>query len=296
MLDPRDAYLSALNHALLHESEPAVAYAVRSEIEAHLDAAIQARMELGDAYEEAVERSVASLGPPQSYATQISEVHSPQVVYAERRMVKAAWGLAAVATSYLLTLPIGSARLSNESYLLLYGAAAFFCLALVFAFSFLSRRFAVLPFAKAGAVVAAGVWMTLATMWLDLGPEGGLGVMTRRDAARSLRSYALRNAELERQFDSLALTLREPGVRGQSVATLIEAREEVQMRRDENQSRIRLISAAAGRTILERAVATFSSAFSTGFSVGMGLLIFNGMGVLMGRSWHRRGMGRKARA
>jgi hypothetical protein len=296
MLNPRDAYLHALNHALLQASEPAVAYAVRSEIEAHLDAAIQARLELGDAYEEAVERSVAALGPPQSYATQISEVHTPQVVHAERRMLKAAWGLAAVAMSYLLTLPIGPGYIGYATYLAAYFSAVLLCLALVFAFSFLSRRLAMRSLAKIGAVVGFGVWGTLATIWLDLGPEGGLGVMTRAEAAHSLRSHATRNAEFERQLDSLAVTVRDRAARGESVTALVRQREELQMKLDENQCRSSLVTAAANRSFVERAMDTFGSAFLTGVAVSFALFLFNCMGVLMGRSWHRRGMGRKARA
>lgn len=297
MLDPRAEYLRALNQALLQESEPEVANATRSEIEAHLDAAIQARMELGDPYQEAVAQSIAVLGPPKSFAAGIGAVHSPGVERAERRMLKAAWGLAAVVVSFLLTLPFNFGfLLTNDGYLALYTSAALGLLALVLAFSFVSRRFAVRRLAMIGAVAGLGVWITLSTMWLDLGPEGGLGVMTRGEAARSLRAYADRNSELERNLARLDATIRDRTAKGDGVSDLYRQREEDRKKLDHNQYQSGLIAAAANRSIFERAIATFANAVLTGTATALGLLYFNGMGVLIGRYWRRFRIGGKARA
>lgn len=289
MLDPRAEYLRTLRQTVLQESDPAVADAVRDEIEAHLDAAIQARLEIGASYEEAVQDSIASLGPLRSFAGGISEVHTPEALHAERRMFQAAWGIAGVVMSFLLTLPINFGfALTNATYLNLYVSLLLGGLALVVAFSFLSRRFAFRRLACIGAVTGLGIWVTLSTIWLDLTPEGGLGVMTRGEAASILRSYASRNADLERDIANLASIIQTRKAKGDKVAHLDRHREGLRDKLDHNREQIRLVGAAAGRSVVERAAASFGYAVLTGTATGLGLLYFHGMGVLIGRRWRCR--------
>lgn len=288
MSDPRSNYLRSLGEVLSHESDPTVARTIQSEIEAHLDASIQARMELGDPHEEAVLHAIAALGAPESYATDVAEVHTPEIERNEKRLIGAAMGFSFVIASNLFVLPFALwADVDNTAYLKLYLSLSVCALTLVGAFSFLTRKFLPVRMVKVAAVAGAGVWMALSLVWLDANAEGGAGVFTRWQAASQILAQDRiieQNLHAQTVANSIYSTRLAKGAPPSELRRQIT---ELKRKGDSAWAQRKALEAAAGRSVPERMMATAAIALQAGGAAAAFLLAFNFAGSALGRRWRR---------
>ncbi|MGV3616364.1 MAG: HAAS signaling domain-containing protein [Fimbriimonas sp.] len=292
MLDPRAEYLDALQAVLAEEAEPAVARAVRAEIAAHLDAAIQARLELGEVPELAMEQAVAALGSPKVIAAGVARVHDGFAEVDERRALYAGWGVAALVSAFLMLVPV-VAKTNTDLFLRSYAAIGLSLLALIAFFSFRCRRPLPLPFLTIALAAGAGVWGCLSTIWIDPAREGGMGTTSRWEAqtfVRQARSEIRTNGSfmhlLSGQLDGPVADIANRESRRRQVQRL-QARNAYL----EEQSAATL--AAMARTVPERMSATLPEAVGTTAAVWAITMTFNAGGAFLGRVWRARRRGRE---
>lgn len=288
MHDPRAEYLRTLHQTLLQETEPAVARAVHHEIEAHLDAAIQARMELGDPYSEAVQRAVDALGAPKTFVPVVGAVHDPNAMSNDQRMRNAGLAFAGLLSSFLFVSPFFLNAGNNTAFLQLYLSFGLCFLTLVGVFSFLTRKVAVLRMAKVAALAGFGIWIGLSTLWFDLHAEGGAGVLPRWEADSTVQLQAEMIAKNVHEQAVIKSIIDARGAKGDDVGHLRSHLAELQRQGVEWSRHRGALFAGITRTVPERMVASVGDALRVGATSFVGLMIFNLAGAHLGRRWRRR--------
>lgn len=289
MVDPRADYLASLRRVLAEESEPTTASVVHNEVATHLDAAIQARMELGESPDDAVANAIAALGSPESFAPLVASVHAPERELHDRRVSIATFGFAATIVGYLLAVPLAMwNQISNTEFLQIFGILFLISLSLVGVFSFLSRTFRLSHVVKGAIAAGIGVWIILSVAWFDVGREGGGGIVPRWEVGniRSLQEGIMaknaHNVVVARSILEARAVKGDEAIRLRAQLGVLE-REELNGQRQRE-----AFEAAVHRTLAERMVATTQDGLVTAAASGIVLLLFHGAGVYAGRRVRRR--------
>ena len=220
---------------------------VPEEIAAHLDAAIQARLELGEAPDEAVRNAVAVMGAP----TLVKDERS----IATRRVVQASTAFAIYAPLYLLLLPFAFfTDVVHGEFFPLYGLVGIGLTVWMVGASVHQERITPKRFWPAALAAGLGVWLVLGFAWIDMGREGSTGVAPRWKAAW------IREIRLSRMHDRSSRDFPRT-----------------------TQSDIDALDAAVSRTPAERLNAELPNGAMTAAALWAALAFANLVGVSLGR-------------
>lgn len=114
MPDTRQELLAQLDREALHAGLDSVTHRViREEMEAHLDASVQARLEMGEDVGEAERNSVLAFGDPRKLIQSMAQIHRP--TWCDRRFF---WTIVPSALAVLLASLLGTRGVSAPSVFL----------------------------------------------------------------------------------------------------------------------------------------------------------------------------------
>lgn len=175
------------------------------EVECHLDAAIQARLELGMSQSEAEIEAVEAFGHPKQYVDDILRIHersqNPQtrstVVFGEKRTMAIFW-IGTILSAGLLVSGFKSIIVPGIIVGLI-AVAPFFGY-----YSFKARRIQAAPIFFASFVACLALTTCLSFTWHNLWAHDGMGVIPRWEAAERKKADERTVAQLE----SLIVSLR----------------------------------------------------------------------------------------
>jgi hypothetical protein len=176
-----DFYLEDLQRRAERELEPEEARALCREVRLHLDAALQARLELGNDPAEAEWQTVESFGRARELVARLADVHERRDGPLGAHIPTVAWAAAALAWAGFwliwahpnLTMP----ALKIGLLLLIAGFAWQ---------SFRARKWQIAPLIALGALSWPIMTVVYGTTWLHLGANGGFGYIMIWNADSSL--------------------------------------------------------------------------------------------------------------
>jgi hypothetical protein len=159
------------------------------EVACHLDAAIQARLELGMTPVEAEREAVDAFGHPQAYVDDLLRIHEggelekPKMsgLKGDRRTMLIFWAMTILSSVSLL---IGAKHWSGQVCI-----ASFVVLGPIFAtYSYRARRVQLVPLFLATALGCAMFTLGFTLTWDDLWSHGGMGFMPKWQAKEEYKS------------------------------------------------------------------------------------------------------------
>jgi len=184
----RDIFLKELDRAARRQLDADVARALHDELAGHLDAAIQARLELGETPDEAETNAVAALGEPSRLVAGFGE---PERRYRRLHLV-------AIAATFLVLAIQASGKivvpaLPRGLTLALLFSPTFVGLSVAGYYAFRSRGIHFLGLAALYLPITAMFAFAFAPTWVP--SPNGQGFIVRKDFERTIRSL---EADLDR--------------------------------------------------------------------------------------------------